>query len=447
MTVRLDSLRSCFEGAIPAVIATLAADGMPNVAYLSQVHFLDNEHVALSFQFFNKTRENILANPNAMVQVVDPDDGRQYRLTLEYLRTETQGPLFERMKARLAGIASHTGMSKIFRLLGADVYRVLGVQGADDLAEKKQVPANTMLSALRNCTEQLGHCHDLEHWIDTLLQNLQSAFGIEYAMVMMYDAPGDRVYTVASLGYAVSGVGSEIPIGAGIIGVAARERTPIRINYMTSDYNYGRAVRASLESGGSGRAPELESEIPFPGLDPPNSQLAVPVVQGGELLGVLYVESTEESRFDYQHEDALTTLAAHLALAIRVGQQAIAAPPTPTEPARVPKRIQGAPVTIQRYCADNSVFIEQDYLIKGVAGAICWRLLSEFTQRQRTDFSNRELRLDPSIGLPEVGDNLEARLLLLQKRLAERCDFLGIEKTGRGRFRLRVDRPVALREH
>ncbi len=74
-------------------------------------------------------------------------------------------------------------------------------------------------------------------------------------------------------------------------------------------------------------------------------------------------------------------------------------------------------------------------------------MLSEFTQRQRTDFSNRELRLDPDIGLPDVGDNLEARLLLLQKRLAERCDFLGIENTGRGRFRLRVDRLVALREH
>ncbi len=447
MNVRLDGLRSCFEGAIPAVIATLAADGMPNVAYLSQVHFLDNEHVALSFQFFNKTRENILADPSAMVQVINPDDGRQYRLTLEYLRTETEGPLFERMKARLAGIASHTGMSKIFRLLGADVYRVLGVQGADDPAERKQVPSNTMLAALRDCTEQLGHCHDLEHWIDTLLQCLQSAFGIEYAMVMMYDAVDERVYTVASLGYASSGVGSEIPIGAGIIGVAARERTPIRISYMTSDYNYSRAVRASVESGGSGQAPELESEIPFPGLDPPHSQLAVPVVQGGELLGVLYVESTEESRFDYQHEDALTTLAAHLALAIRVGQQAIAAPPTLAEPAIAPKRVQGAPVTIQRYAADNSVFIEQDYLIKGVAGAICWRLLLEFTRRQRTDFSNRELRLDPSIGLPEVGDNLEARLLLLQKRLAERCDFLGIEKTGRGRFRLRVERPVALREH
>jgi len=34
----------------------------------------------------------------------------------------------------------------------------------------------------------------------------------------------------------------------------------------------------------------------------------------------------------------------------------------------------------------------------------------------------------------------------LQRRLAERCEFLRIEKTGRGRFRLNVARPIKLVE-
>src|SRR6478672_10464708 len=119
---RLADIRPCLEGAVPAVMATCATDGTPNVAYISQVFYVDERHVALSFQFFNKTRRNVLAHPYATVQVVDPRTAAQWRLHLHYLRTETEGALFEGMKAQLAGIASHVGMENVFRLLGSDVY-------------------------------------------------------------------------------------------------------------------------------------------------------------------------------------------------------------------------------------------------------------------------------------------------------------------------------------
>ncbi len=57
----LDAIRICLEGAIPANIATCSPDGVPNVAYLSQVEYVDPDRVALSFQFFNTTRKNVLA--------------------------------------------------------------------------------------------------------------------------------------------------------------------------------------------------------------------------------------------------------------------------------------------------------------------------------------------------------------------------------------------------
>src|SRR5215510_3756740 len=128
MQLSVDAIRTCLEGAIPAVIATCALDGTPNVTYVSQVDHVDSTHVALSFQFFNKTRENVLANRRATAFVTNPETMARYRLSLEYLHTETEGPLFERMKAKLAGIASHTGMSGVFRLLGSDIYRVLHIE-------------------------------------------------------------------------------------------------------------------------------------------------------------------------------------------------------------------------------------------------------------------------------------------------------------------------------
>ena len=127
-TPLLPAIRPCLEGAIPAVMATSAPDGTPNVAYISQVLYVDEGHVALSFQFFNKTRENILANPSATVLVLDPVTARYFRLHLRYLRTESHGPLFERMKAQLAGIASLSGLDDVFRLKGADLYAVQRIE-------------------------------------------------------------------------------------------------------------------------------------------------------------------------------------------------------------------------------------------------------------------------------------------------------------------------------
>ena len=53
----LADLQLCFEGAIPAVIATASRDGVPNVTFLSRVRMVDGERVALSNQFFSKTAE------------------------------------------------------------------------------------------------------------------------------------------------------------------------------------------------------------------------------------------------------------------------------------------------------------------------------------------------------------------------------------------------------
>jgi len=81
-----------------------------------------------------------------------------------------------------------------------------------------------------------------------------------------------------------------------------------------------------------------------------------------------------------------------------------------------------------------------------VPGAILWKLLRTSKESGRHDFNNRELRMSPELRLPEIADNLEARLILLQRRLAERCPQLVIEKTGRGQFRLRIARALSLVE-
>jgi adenylate cyclase len=435
---RLADIRACFEGAIPATVATCDPSGLPNVAYISQVFYVDERHVALSFQFFNKTRRNILGNPHATVLLVHPATAQFFRLHIRYLRTETQGPLFEGMQAQLAGIASHSGMEGVFRLLGSDVYEVQEIESLPGRPLPAPPPRSGTLGAVRRTSERLARCTSLGDALAAVLSCLGELMDVRHAMVLMLDVATQRLYTVASAGYPTSGVGSEIAMGEGVIGVAARECSPVRIGHVTSASLYTQALRSSLAEH------ERGTEIPYPGLARPHSQLAVPILSSGRLLGVLFVESPRDLQFGYDDEDALVAIANHLGAAIELmqaGDEPEAAAPAPPAPAA-----QGAPLPVRHYRANDSVFLQDRYLIKGVAGAILSKLLRDHLRDGRTEFSNRELRLDPALRLPDISDNLEARLLLLQRRLAEHSPDLRLEKTGRGRFRLVLQRPVQLIE-
>lgn len=444
MSLRIENIRECLEGVIPGHIATCGTDGMPNLAYLSQVEFIDNEHVALSYQFFNRTRQNILANSPVRLLLTSHLTAAQFRLTLKYLRTETAGPLFEQMKAKLAGIASHTGMTGVFQLLGSDIYRVLSIEQVSGPTVAPPPPPVNYLTALRRASARLATCSNLECLLETATDCLVAGFGIDHLMLLMHDEGRGRLYTLASHGYPASGIGSEIPVGVGVIGICARERTPIRIGYMTSEYAYGRAVRDSIAADGQGDA--LEAAIPLPGLPEAASQMAVPITAGGRLLGVLYVESSCTLHFGYDEEDALVAFAAQLGLAILHHQQADDLLDEPAISEEAPAPAAGPPLRVRHFPANDSIFLEDDYLIKGVAGAILWVLLTDFAERRRTSFTNKGLRVDPRIRLPGVSNNLEARLVLLQRRLEERNAGIQLTKTGRGRFSLAVERPLQLSE-
>jgi adenylate cyclase len=328
MKPSLESLRPCLDGAVPAVVATAAPDGTPNVAYVSQVHYVDPEHVALSFQFFSKTRENVLAHPYAEVQVIEPRSFRHFRLKLHYLRTEDSGPLFEYMKAQLAGIAARSGMDKVFALRGADVYRVLDIENVDPRLLPAPAPPDALLK-LRKTVAHLGACDDLACLADRALGALAHGFGIRHALLAMLDETGGALYTLASLGYSASGVGAEVALGEGLIGVAAREAIPVRINYHTGAYTYHAALHV---------ADPATPRIPLPVLANPHSQIAVPLRHGERLVGVLYAESEKNAFFSHADEDALVVYGRHLgALVVQLAALADNAEPAHAGPWRAPR--------------------------------------------------------------------------------------------------------------
>jgi len=444
----LREVRRLLEGVIPPAMCTVCADGSPHVSYLSHAEYVDDAHVALTYQFFNRTRANILATGRAALMIEDPLTGAGVILHLRHLRTETEGPVFERLRAKLAGIAAHTGMEKVFSLRGADVCRVESVRRIDPSMPMPAVaPRCDLAAGVRRLGERMAEATELRGLVRTFCDGLAGELRIAHAIVWMLDESGSGLYALASTGYAEPCSGAEVPVAeAGLVGISLRAGVPIRIGHMSTMVSYGLAWRTKVEA--LGLQGVIAAAIPLPGLATPRSQLAVPLRARGRPVGVLLVESEHDQFFGYDDEEALSAVGAQLAQGLAALHAAeLAEAPAPSPPPALPRRDDPTPLRIRHYPRDHSVFVDDQYLIKGVAGAIVAKLVRDQIASGSDAFSTRALRLAAdALRLPDVQDNLGVRLLMLERRLAERDVGLRIERTGRGLYRLVARGPLELSE-
>jgi hypothetical protein len=447
------------------MLFTCSKSGIPNAAYLSHVDYVDPTHVALSFQFFNKSRRNIAENPQALVHVIDPDTAQGWKLRLRYVRSETAGPLFERMAMRIEAIASYTGLKGIFRLLAADVYEVLAVERVPGESaaigdNQRTAPAAIFtMHAMQDLAARIHGADSLESLLDAILLGLDESFGFQHSMVLLAGEKPGTLVTIATRGYPEGGAGAEARFGEGIIGLVAEAQKPIRISGLLRGMLYAYAVQK--QAAEAGLCPP-ERSIALPGMPNPASQLGVPLVVRGELVGVLCLESDKPYRFHEEDKTSIELLGSYLAIAIQNAQlrdEQDTDTPTPRKGSSA--KLKAAPprsageepaasgrarreVTFHR--GEDVIMVDGEYLIRSLPARILWKLLSARTRDGREEFTNRELRLDKSLNLPGHKDNLETRLLLLRRRLVEKCPDIRLVSRARGRFALDLACDVTLTE-
>jgi hypothetical protein len=453
MSLGLERLASCFQGIIPAMFYTCAKDGTPNAAFLSHVEYVDPTHVALSFQFFNKSRRNIEENPQAVVHVSDPDTAQGWALRLTFERSETSGPIFDRMFWRIEAIASYCGLKGIFKLLAADIYKVESVEpvpeedgeadrSAPPLRARPPDPVFTM-KALQDLSTQINTATSLEHLLDSIVVGLKLHFNFSHSMIALAGEKPETLVMIASRGYDHGGAGAEIQFGEGIIGLVAEAKKPIRISGLLRGMLHAYAAKRHAED----KDWKPENRVPLPGLENPSSQLGVPLMVRGELIGVLCIESETPYRFHEEDKTSIELLGSYLAIAIQNMQlqqdeddESSAMPEAETPAATGTRR------ELSFYRGEEVVMLDGEYLIRSLPARILWKLLQVHKREGRVEFTNRELRLDKSLGLPDFKDNLETRLLLLRRRLDEKGGDLRMVPKGRGRFALEVAGEVDLVE-
>jgi len=444
----------CFDGVVPTVFSTCDKQGIPNVSLISSVRYVDSKHVAVSRQFFNKTTKNLLENPHALAVMWDPLNMGMHRLRLRHVRAETEGPLFDAMATRIQVIASHTGLAGVFRLVAADVFEVVAIEADPEvleptLEEEEILPPKPgpienrgELWVLQRLLGEMRGATNLDCLLEAVLGTLDETLGFDHALVLVPDETGRRLVTIASRGYE-AGVGAEVVFGEGLIGIVAEKRESVRMGPIDCQLRYGRAARGREVDVGTR---ELGREIPLPGLSNAQSQLALPLIADGELVGVLAFESSRVHAFEAWHQVFLDLLADRFAHAVsdmltRSDSTESEPPPPPsiTLPPAPPSRPSLPGYSLCYYKNDDCIFVDGSYLVRGVPARILWRLLNVLEREHRDEFTNRELRLDPWLGLPPIRDNLESRLVLLRRRLAERCPEIRITQRGRGRFGLELD--------
>lgn len=121
-------IQEALQGIFPSTLTTVSKDLVPNVNYISQAHFVDETHLAISWQFFNKTIKNLEANPRFSVFVSSPTTFSMWKIDLLHKETKTEGELFNELETALEAIASMQGAQDIFKLKGIIIGEVVSIE-------------------------------------------------------------------------------------------------------------------------------------------------------------------------------------------------------------------------------------------------------------------------------------------------------------------------------
>jgi len=149
---------------------------------------------------------------------------------------------------------------------------------------------------------------DVEDLLLSVSDLTKSSFDLYHAHIYLYDEEGERLALAAGAGEAgqvMKRHGHAIPYASptSIVARSAREKTSIRINNVT----------------------ESDTFMPNPLLPETRSELAIPMLVGEDLVGVLDVQSEKPNRFSDDEVAVMRTLASQVAVAVenaRAFQQA-----------------------------------------------------------------------------------------------------------------------------
>jgi phosphotransferase system enzyme I (PtsP) len=267
----------------------------------------------------------------------------------------------------------------------------------------------SLLLTLEEISQLVAHSHDAGETLGNIVRLIQGRFRTAVCSVYLLD-PASRVLVLAAtVGLKPEAVGRvRMRLDEGLTGLTAQKMAPVMVADAFSHPRF--------------------KYFPEAGEDPYRSFLGVPLLEGGELQGVLVVQTKQPRTFDASEVRMLVTVAAQLATLVGdvrlLGQVSAVAheePPPPVAPATV---LAGVPLSPGRglghaYVVDGFEEWRRQVAAHGAGPDVERRRLAAAMGGARADLVQLSQHISELVG-ESRGAILQAQLMIMQDRTIER---------------------------
>ncbi len=238
----------------------------------------------------------LAAQKREAVLVNDTSQESRYIGVLKGVRSELAVPLI--VKNRVVGVIDIEAREAGYfteehrRLLTLVASRIAaGIENAR-LYTRVARQAQT-LTVLNEISQELTSILNLDELLRRIAELLTRLIDYQMFSIMLLDTTQTKLEHRFSVRYKENvPLKHDIPVGTGLVGYAARERTAVLVPDVQKDERY---IQINPET---------------------RSELAVPLIYKGSVIGVLDLEHTRRGYFTDDHRKTLSTLAAQVAIAI-----------------------------------------------------------------------------------------------------------------------------------
>ena len=155
------------------------------------------------------------------------------------------------------------------------------------------------IEIIQKISNEVNATLDLRRIAETMLRLMFEIFSFEHSMILLLEEDNDTLKVLATHGYKDDGIGAEVKVGIGVIGMVAKKKKLMRMANLGMQRQYMQAIKVQAENQGMKLGQE---SVELPGLKDGESQVAIPMLLENELVGVFSVESKKVNIFDKSDE-------------------------------------------------------------------------------------------------------------------------------------------------